>query len=119
MGDLSPHFSRWEFKCKCGQCGRDTVDTELLVVLEGLRQHFNQKVAINSGTRCEGHNETVGGSDNSQHLWGKAADIVVENTCESEVAAYLDYTYPDKYGIGRYPGRTHIDVRDFKARWGE
>ena len=33
MSDLSPNFSRKMFQCSC--CSFDTVDAELLVVLEG------------------------------------------------------------------------------------
>ena len=76
MGDLSEHFSREEMACKCG-CGLDTVDAELLSLLEKIRAHFDRPITINSGCRCEAHNRAVGGSKNSQHLIGRAADIVV------------------------------------------
>ncbi|BEB16509.1 hypothetical protein VEE45_23520 [Escherichia coli] len=46
---LSKHFSRKEFKCKCGKCDYDTIDAELLVILEDVREHFGKPVIINSG----------------------------------------------------------------------
>lgn len=113
---LSAHFKRLEFACRCG-CGFDTVDTELLAVLESVREHFQQPIHIRSGARCKTHNSREGGGRRSQHLYGKAADIIVANTDESVVAEWLESTYPDEYGIGRYPGRTHIDVRERKTRW--
>lgn len=116
MGDLSFHFSRSEFACRCG-CGFDTVDHELIGVLEALRDRFGATVSINSGCRCATHNQAEGGSPKSQHLLGKAADVVVTGVLADKVADYLESAYPDKYGIGRYKGRTHIDVRAAKSRW--
>ena len=116
MGDISTHFSRWEFSCKCG-CDFNTVDHELIVVLEELRTYFDRAITINSGNRCVSHNKKVGGSRYSQHLVCKASDVVVENVGADAVADYLEERFSTKYGIGRYDGRTHIDVRSNKARW--
>jgi len=113
---LSKHFSRSEFECKCG-CGGDTVDYALVEVLENVREYFNKPIVINSGYRCASHNASIGGSSNSQHIRGKAADFRVSGTTEEEVVSYLESLYPNKYGIGIYQGRTHLDVRDAKARW--
>lgn len=116
MGDLSPNFSRIEFECRCG-CGFDTIDAETLVVLEAVRQRFNAPVTITSGARCPVHNKAVGGSQNSQHLYGRAADFIVADVPSSRVADWLEQTWPSQYGIGRYDGWTHIDTRADKARW--
>lgn len=115
MGDLSRHFSRTEFECQCG-CGKDTIDAELIRILEALRELYGP-ISINSGVRCEEHNKAVGGSPGSKHLIGKAADFVVHQVVADKVATILETRYPDKYGIGRYDGRTHIDVRSGKGRW--
>lgn len=113
---LSEHFSRHEFACSDG-CGFDTADVELIKVLEDVRSFFGEKVKINSGARCEKHNAKEGGSPKSRHLYGQAADIVVENVMAIKVYTYLDSKYPDRYGIGLYPNRVHIDVRPARARW--
>lgn len=118
MGDLSPHFSRSEFACKCG-CGFDTVDARTLELLEDVRQHFGTPITITSGCRCRAYNQRVGGSPNSQHLLGRGADIQVRNVTPAEVAGYLERVYPGKYGIGRYQTFTHIDSRGSAARWGQ
>lgn len=112
----SKYFKRYEFACKCG-CGFDVVDSELLEVLEGLREHFNNPIIITSGNRCATHNNAIGGENKSQHMLGKAVDIKIKDIHEDEVVAYLERHYSDMYGIGRYVGRTHIDVREQKARW--
>lgn len=113
---ITQHFTRKEFECHCG-CGGDTIDVNLAKVLNLLRLHFNKQVTINSGFRCKKHNKSVGGGKNSQHLKGKAADIVVRGVNPKKVCSYLRKMYPDKYGIGQYNKFTHIDVREIKARW--
>jgi len=113
---LSKHFSREEFQCSCG-CGGDTVDYALVEVLEDVREYFNTPIVINSGYRCACHNADIGGSTNSQHIRGKAADFRVVGIPEEEVVSYLESLHPNEYGIGVYQGRVHIDVRSPKARW--
>ena len=44
-------------------------------ILEPLRQAFAQPIVINSGYRTPELNRAVGGSPNSQHLKGQAADL--------------------------------------------
>lgn len=114
---LSPHFKRSEFACKCG-CGNMLYAIELLDVLEDVREHFNAPVIINSAYRCPSHNKAVGGSPTSQHMNGDAADIVVKGFTPKQVADYLESKYPNKYGLGRYKSFTHIDVRKNRGRWG-
>ena len=116
MGDLSPHFNREEFQCKCG-CGQDVVDAERIVVLEDVREYFNKPITINSGNRCGEYNKSIGGSIHSQHLRSKAADIVVKDVAPAAVYTYLSYQYPNKYGLGSYTTFIHIDVRGGEARW--
>ena len=86
---LSKNFRRNEFACKCG-CGFDDVDPELVYILQAVRGYFDQPVTITSACRCPKHNMTAGGSENSQHLLGTAADIVVSGVPSSEVIAYLE-----------------------------
>ena len=117
-GDLSTHFSRAEFRCRCGRCGFDTVDAELLTVLEAVREHFGAAVRITSACRCADHNARVGGSPRSQHVRGRAADIQVEGVAPAEVYAYVDRTWAGRYGVGLYKVFTHIDTRTgTAARW--
>ena len=111
------YFKRSEFKCKCGHCDQDTVDYELMMLLNKVRAHFHAPVTINSGNRCPAYNKRIGGSKNSQHLRGRAADIVVDGVHPHRVYDLLTLWYPDSYGIGRYETFTHIDSRTAKARW--
>ena len=113
---LSKHFNREEFACSCG-CGFDTVDSYLLEVLEDVRHHFDAPVIINSACRCSVHNYTVGGKATSQHLFGRAADIVVKGYDPVEVYTYLAHRFPHELGLGRYETFTHVDTRNGKGRW--
>jgi uncharacterized protein YcbK (DUF882 family) len=115
MGDLSKHFNRSEFACRCG-CGFDTVDSELIKILEEVRDYFATPVRITSGCRCHEYNEKIGGAYKSQHKLGRAADIVL--TVEPDVVA--DYlAVMDVGGVGRYSTFSHVDSRttDRPARW--
>lgn len=44
-------------------------------VLQPLRDLIGKPININSGFRCEKLNTAIGGSSNSQHMYGQAADI--------------------------------------------
>ena len=78
MGDLTDHFSRWEFACKCG-CGMDTVDWEVLSILEELHDDMgNVPITITSGCRCHQYNLLIKGSKRSQHMESRAADLALK-----------------------------------------
>lgn len=55
-------------------------------VLEPLRDKLGRPVLINSGYRSSLVNSAVGGADNSLHLRGRAADLVVPGMRSAEVA---------------------------------
>ena len=114
---LSTHFYREEFACSCNSCGRDTVDVELIELLEDILTHFNRAVTVTSGHRCKAFNAEIGGAKDSQHLYGRAADIIVSEVSPVVVVAFINGLYPDKYGIGTYSKWVHVDTRNTKARW--
>ena len=117
MGDLTTHFSRQEFACKCG-CGHDTMDFMTLTLLEDVREHFGNPITVHSAHRCEAYNRKVGGATDSQHLRGRAVDFTVAGVFPDEVYAYLVSRYPNAYGVGSYRSFTHFDTRsDGPARW--
>lgn len=137
MGNVSLNFDRKEFACECG-CGLDVVDAELVQCDEIIRAEFRRRYPnrdirfhITSGNRCEKHNsETPGASDTSFHVKCKANDFFLYDKAdkepelhkkwrvpEAEVYEFLDGTWPNGYGIGRYNGRNHLDVRVPCVRW--
>ena len=117
VSDSKSNFNDVEFACNhCGEIHPDGVNVELVALLERLRAHFGVPVAINSGYRCPTHNANVGGAKASQHLLGKAADVVVKGVSPDEVYAWAHKNNPNG-GVGKYNTFTHIDVRSGKARW--
>jgi len=116
MGDLSDHFSRSEFACPC--CGKLKIDMRLIDQLERLRFLLGKPIIILSGYRCPQHNREVGGRPDSQHLYGRAADIRVEGLTPR--AVFLEALRCEFGGIGLYPNFVHVDVRQtpFRALWG-
>jgi len=74
-----------QMACTCG-CGfgaqHEHVDTSLLSLLTWLEAELGRRLAINSGCRCTEQNARVGGSPNSAHQRGRAADVGVENDRE-------------------------------------
>jgi len=121
---LTENFSREEFNCADGSDMPTDVQlniAELAIQLEIIRAHFNAPVHINSAYRSPEHNESVGGSKNSQHLLGKAADIVVKGVSPDDVADAIDFLIATgilkEGGLGRYNTFTHYDIRGERARW--
>lgn len=113
---VSANFRVREFAC---QDGSDPIfiSPELISVLQKIRTHFGKAVTITSAYRTPLHNNSVGGTAYSQHLYGMAADIKVSGVAPEKVAAYAEKLLPNKGGIGIYPTFTHIDVRATKSRW--
>jgi uncharacterized protein YcbK (DUF882 family) len=113
---LSANFKVKEFACTDGS-DPIFIDTELVNVLQKIRNHFGKAVTITSAYRTPGKNKAVGGQTYSQHLYGKAADIKVKGVTPKKVSAYAEKLLPKSGGIGTYGTFTHIDVRTTKARW--
>lgn len=112
MGDLSDHFSRSEFACKCG-CGFGLNDGDvhpgLVVLLEHIRARVGGPVRLNSGCRCEDHNKAEGGAKHSTHMLGQAADIRVEGGWHRRVV--LDAAiFEQAEGVGLAKTFVHVDV---------
>jgi len=95
---LSQHFTLAEMTVSstANRLGIDNAlqETDLIVdnlrflcqeLLEPLRSLVKVPVKILSGYRCEKLNEAVGGSKNSQHMLGEAADIHVLNFTNKEL----------------------------------
>lgn len=117
MGDLTPHFSKHEFRCRDGS--EHPIACSLLAMLEAIRCRFGP-VSVTSGYRSPSYNAAVGGADDSYHLRGEAADIQVANSSPKDVHRWADTMFPVS-GIGLYErdvgGWVHIDCRSYRARW--
>lgn len=113
---LSDHFTVSEFRCKDGS-DKILIDTDLVDILQKIRNHFGKPITINSAYRNATYNKKIGGASKSQHVVGTAADIVVQGVKPELVAQYAEYLMPNKGGIGLYSTFTHVDVRANRSRW--
>lgn len=114
--DNIKHFKQSEFACKCG-CGFADINLNLVKILDEIREYFGQAVVVTSGCRCRNHNsKQKGSSQNSRHISGKAADIVVRNVDKAKVLAkckeYVSsgrarYTYTNNTNMRN---AVHIDI---------
>jgi uncharacterized protein YcbK (DUF882 family) len=111
---ISTNFSLHEFQCKDGS-NLVKLDEKLLEKLQQLRDKLGKAIVIHSGYRTPEYNKKVGGSPNSQHLLGKAADISVAGMTPKQLAALAEQIGFD--GIGIYSTFVHVDVRGTRARW--
>lgn len=120
--DRWPNFQPHEFRCKDGSAYM-VIQTELLDALQELRGKLKRPIHINSGFRTVKYNTKVGGKPNSQHLLGKAADIVVTGVTTSQLRDFVELIPAFAAGgIGYYPkqGFVHVDVRrTAPTRWTE
>ena len=121
---MTKHFNIGEFECNDGSEMPIDVQlniAELAVQLEILRSHFNAPIHINSAYRSLEYNRSIGSNDASQHVLGKAADIVVEGFTPDEVADAIEFLITagliKEGGVGRYNTFTHYDIRGTRARW--
>jgi zinc D-Ala-D-Ala carboxypeptidase len=100
MGDLSKHFWRWEFECNCG-CGTNPIRGEFVDRLQKVREKYGP-LTVNSGSRCKRHNRIVGGSPDSSHLGGWAADLRCPNSFSRfQLIRYLQAEGFQRIGMGR------------------
>ncbi len=121
---LTRNFNLSEFDCKDGTEMPSELLTNVLELAENLqvlRDFVGVPIKINSSYRSLSHNAKIGGSKSSQHLFAKAADIVIESKNPEQVANIIKALILEgkmkQGGIGVYNTFTHYDIRGHKARW--
>ena len=110
-------FDREEFRCQCGgkYCNGFPVEPEeeLVRVCNEIRRRLGVPVQIvdagGSGVRCEQHNANVGGVANSNHKYGKAADLHSSKSPE-EMAQAAESVMGKTGEIGIYSWGIHVGV---------
>ncbi len=113
------YFQRSEFRCPCGRCGGFPVEPEEKMVrtVDAIRAKLGKPITINSGVRCQEHNDELPGSaKNSYHLNGMAADLHCNTATPVEMKAAAEAVMGKTGGIGLYSWGIHVDVGKY-SRW--
>lgn len=120
-------FGREEFRCQCGgkYCNGFPAEPEetMVRVVDEIRRRAGVPITIvtsgGSGVRCKQHNAEVGGVANSEHLYGRAADLhstlppaKLKAIAETVTAEMI----PGRGGIGLYSWGVHVDTGKY-SRW--
>ena len=123
---MTKNFKINEFECNCGDC-KISADVKKNLIkladqLQILRDKVQKPIKINSAYRCANYNDNVvKGAKHSQHKLGKAADIVINgmtpNDVHELVCEMVELGQINFGGLGKYNTFTHVDIRDYSARW--
>lgn len=114
-------FDPREFRCNCPRCGGFPVQPEekLVRTVDEIRRVLGMPISIvdagGSGVRCPEHNAEVGGVWNSEHLYGRAADLHA-NCSPDKLKAAAEAVMGNTGGIGKYKWGIHVDVGKY-SRW--
>ncbi len=106
------YVTRDEFSCPC--CGRNETSQIFADRLNECRNSAGVPFRINSGYRCEDHNREVGGSINSAHTYGQAADIEVD-TSQERFLIIQSLINAGFTRIGVYRAWIHVDQAEDRA----
>jgi uncharacterized protein YcbK (DUF882 family) len=121
---LTKDFNRSEFDCNDGSAMPKDVllnIQKLANQLQVLRDCLGVPITVNSAYRSPSYNKKIGGVSNSQHVFGKAADITAKGYTPAQVYARIEQLIKSgdmlQGGLGSYSTFTHYDIRKTRARW--
>ncbi len=114
------HFTKDEFSCNC--CGCNEISTELVDILDDMREELSFPLRITSGYRCPEHNNRVSSTGrDGPHTTGLAADISIMG---HQAHAFLSLAFAKGFtGIGvKQKGNMHrrfihVDLLDSEHRF--
>jgi len=108
---VTENFNLSEFECTHPTHWHVLLSKDLVEKLQELRDYLGEPLHITSGYRCSIRNKQVGGTSNSQHLHGRAADISL-HTIGRDISQIGDISMEIGFtGIGYYSNFIHLDVR--------
>uniref|UniRef100_A0A6M3XLY5 Putative peptidase n=1 Tax=viral metagenome TaxID=1070528 RepID=A0A6M3XLY5_9ZZZZ len=120
LGNLSTHFSKWEFKCPCKKCIHKKVRVsslllfklEMMILMIDKFANVHKPVIVLSGNRCEEENKKIDGFPDSPHIPkpdGEATDIKVKGMIPIELGLIAEEVGNLRIGIAKWG--IHVDVR--------
>lgn len=89
---------------------------ELGRAFERVRELCGFPLIVNSGYRTEAYNRSIGGAKFSQHVQGRAVDLIPTKKGKADMEALISAARMAASegllrGIARYSGFVHIDTR--------
>jgi len=123
--NITNHFKYSEIACKhCGELIIGELLYRHMSNLESLRMDCGFPFIIDSGHRCQFHNDEVGGKPDSMHLLfatdvrPQREDEDTDATMEAKLHTIGELAEVHGFtGIGTYDTFRHLDCRQNKARW--
>lgn len=121
--DEIQYFKREEFRCQCKgkYCNGFPAEPqeEMVRTVDEIRRRLGVPVSIvdagGSGVRCPVHNANVGGVANSEHLYGRAADLH-SSASPARMKQVAEEVMGSTGGIGLYSWGIHVDTGKY-SRW--
>lgn len=119
---ISEYFTVWEVtKSDPRRIPRSGSEVEreifkLAIELDKIRKEWGSPILISSWYRPPAVNQAVGGVSNSQHIYGRAADIrPVDRTSLLTFQTFIDQHWHGALGYGAVKGFVHVDTRNGKG----
>ena len=108
------HFTRAEFKCKCGgrYCNGYPAEMQEAVVkiADAAREHFGKPAHVISGLRCRQWNAHEGGVANSQHMYGEAIDLRIDGVDSETMRQFVAACPGHRYSYRINSTNVHFDI---------
>lgn len=88
-------------------------------LLDQVREDWGEPICVTSWYRPPAVNARIGGTPNSMHITGGAADIYPCRGRGLEFEHWLDRRWQYALGRGQRSGRgfSHVDLREGRLRW--
>lgn len=114
---ISRHFNLQEYASP--DTNEVKIDTRVVIICERLRRELEVPIAVPSGYRTRTHNKKIGGSKDSYHMKGMAADIKPVGNKISLRKLFIKATkIKGVGGLGWYQdSHIHIDLRKNRLYW--
>lgn len=108
------HFTRAEFRCKCGgqYCNGYPAEMQEAVVkiADAAREHFGKPAHVISGLRCRQWNAHEGGVANSQHMYGEAIDLRIDGVDSETLRQFVASQPGHRYSYRINSTNVHFDI---------
>jgi uncharacterized protein YcbK (DUF882 family) len=94
------------------------LEPETLLMVAKLEQEWGEQLDIRWAYRGKDLNDKVGGVEHSQHLKGKAVDVVHNGWSKDKMTKFVKLAYDVGFrGFGLGPTIVHLDSRDSLGTW--